>query len=409
MPPLFSRAIAVLKHQGRTELPGNSCRIGICGLGKRVAHLVGFLRRTEPGFEVVAYTDPIKDSQGVAYLRSINVAPGVFFPGLEELLSESSIDLLLIGSPNVFHVEQIECGLRAGVKIFAEKPLATDEAQTFRLIELLRIHGGDRLIAGLVLRYAPMYRDLLRFVESGALGVISSIEASEHLPPEHGAFLMRDWRRYESLTGGYLLEKCVHDLDLYRSIVGARPARVCSFGGRRTFVPSQEHLETSSPYHSWPVGWNGGGRAFSSDGDIVDHQMALVEYENGACLCFHSNLHVPNKSRRFHLTGSLAGVEGDFERNYLRIYEAKSGECIADKSYVFNAEHGHYGSEELMARDISAHIFQGRPLPVSAVDALEAGLTAIKIDQARKSGGVISLAETWSKFDALTGVEGEYP
>ena len=31
---------------------------------------------------------------------------------------------------------------------------------------------------------------------AGALGKITSIEASEHIAPYHGAFFMRDWRRY---------------------------------------------------------------------------------------------------------------------------------------------------------------------------------------------------------------------
>ncbi len=48
---------------------------------------------------------------------------------------------------------------------------------------------------GLVLRYAPLYRDLVAARDEGALGQIASIEACEHIAPYHGAFFMRDWRR----------------------------------------------------------------------------------------------------------------------------------------------------------------------------------------------------------------------
>ena len=32
---------------------------------------------------------------------------------------------------------------------------------------------------------------------------------------------------------------------------------------------------------------------FDSDADIVDHQVAIIEYENGATLAFHTNMRVP--------------------------------------------------------------------------------------------------------------------
>ena len=50
---------------------------------------------------------------------------------------------------------------------------------------------------------------------------------------------MRDWRRLEKYSGGFMLEKCCHDIDLYNSIVGDRPSRVISFGGRNNFIPSE--------------------------------------------------------------------------------------------------------------------------------------------------------------------------
>jgi hypothetical protein len=53
-----------------------------------------------------------------------------------------------------------------------------------------------------------------------------------------------------------------------------------------------------------------------------------------------------------------------------------------------------------MAADELANVRHGAPLPVSVYDALEAGLTAIKIDEARRSRTMIDLTETWARFDA---------
>lgn len=98
-------------------------------------------------------------------------------------------------------------GLEAGAKIFSEKPIVASIEQTYALAELMGRYGHGRLMVGLVLRYAPLYRDLLAARDAGQLGQIVSVEAAEHIFPYHGAFFMRDWRRYEKWSGSFMLEK----------------------------------------------------------------------------------------------------------------------------------------------------------------------------------------------------------
>jgi len=52
-----------------------------------------------------------------------------------------------------------------------------------------------------------------------------------------------------------------------------------------------------------------------------------------------------------------------------------------------------------MVESVAAHMTKGKRLPVSMVDALEADLTAIKIDEARRSRRVVDLTEAWQQFD----------
>ena len=53
-----------------------------------------------------------------------------------------------------------------------------------------------------------------------------------------------------------------------------------------------------------------------------------------------------------------------------------------------------------MARDLAAHFGRGDPLPVSVIDGLSAGLTALKIDEARERGLELDLTDVWQRFDA---------
>jgi hypothetical protein len=59
-----------------------------------------------------------------------------------------------------------------------------------------------------------------------------------------------------------------------------------------------------------------------------------------------------------------------------------------------------------MAADIAAHLTKGAPLPVSVVDALEAGLLALSMDEARRMRSVVDMAPIWERFDTALGRKG---
>ena len=61
----------------------------------------------------------------------------------------------------------------------------------------------------------------------------------------------------------------------------------------------------------------------------------------------------------------------------------------------------HYGADDLMVADILAFL-KGEiaSLPVGVVDALEAGVTALALDQARIEGRILDLTEIWARFDS---------
>ncbi|MFT4269648.1 MAG: Gfo/Idh/MocA family oxidoreductase [Pantoea sp.] len=380
-------------------------KVGIIGLGFRLSHVVKEFSKADTEFSVVGYVDPAP--AGLPNLHTFGIDPGKAFDSIDALLSHGGFDLLLVGSPNFMHLEHIRQGLAAGYTVFTEKPVVINEEQTMAMAQLVQQYGHERILVGLVLRYSPLYHDLLAARDDNRLGEITSIEATEHIKPYHGAFFQRDWRRLEKYAGPYILEKCCHDIDLYQGLMGERPVRVASFGGRKSFTPQHAPqgavTADSELYHVKPSGWSSTDAVFDSDADIVDYQTALIEYAGGATLAFHANLNVPDEFRRFCVMGTDGMAEGDFVRNYFRVHNARTGEREVDTVYSGNAYDGHYGADALMAEEIVKHIKQGTPLKVTVVDALEAGLTAIKIDEARKSKTVVDMTESWKKFDASLG------
>ena len=394
-----------LNEIGSVNREQTSMRVGIVGLGYRLGYLARVFSLARGDFEIVGYVDPAP--AGLPYTQEHGASVGKSYESIEALIDEGQLDLLMIGSPNHLHLDHIRIGLERGMKIFTEKPVVTSVEDTMALAELIARYGSDNLMVGLVLRYAPLYVDLRRAQAEGHLGEIASIEASEHIPPYHGAFFMRDWRRYEKYAGSFMLEKCCHDIDLYNGVMGCRPRYVASFGGRKSFVPENAPQNVGvndlEVYHRKPSGWLGSDKVFDSDGDIIDFQTAIVQYESGASLVFHTNINVPDDFRRFAVIGSKGMAEGDFIRNYFKVTDARTSDRLEDKTYQTSDLSQHYGADEQMAEDILKHMVEGAPLPVSVTDALEAGLLALSMDEAMRTRSVVDMTPIWQRFDAALG------
>ena len=376
-------------------------KIGAIGLGNRIAHVYHELSQINQDADLVAFVDP--QPIGKDYAEKNNFFPSQEYSSLNEMLSNEKLDLLMIGSPNHLHLDHIKIGLNAGIKIFAEKPIVVDEAQSFELAKLLGEFGQDQVLVGLVLRYSQHARSVRNLIDKNILGIIMSIEASEHIMPWHGGFFMRNWRRKEKFSGGFMLEKCCHDIDFYNMIVGCRVKRVASFGGRSSFIPEnkpENNLEEFTKYNL--TGWEAKESVFDSDADIVDHQVAIIEYDNGATLAFHTNMRVPDEFRRFAVIGTNGMVEGDFVRGFLKAHDQQNN-VVLDEDYgaAFGMVKGHYGADNLMLKDINQHLTNVEKinLPVGVKDCIEAGIIAMKIDESRKTGKIIDLTSSWSRLD----------
>jgi len=377
-------------------------KVVTAGIGLRAGHVLSIMKEEMPEIDIVGFYDPQP-----SHLDMIGTATPRY-DDVPSMLAATRPDLFFVGSPNEFHLEQIEMGLRAGVRIFTEKPVVVSMAETMRMAELIAEYGADQIMVGLVLRYSQHMNDLRAAMADGALGQVTSLEANEHIAPYHGAFFMRDWRRMTGHSGGFMLEKCCHDLDLYNMITGSRPVRVASFGGRKSFLP--DHAPTTNSeaeiFHVKKSVWNAVDDPFTSDGDIIDFQTALLEYETGTSLAFHTNLNVPDEHRRFCVMGTHGMAEGDFVRGYLRVTR-RDGSRYADHDYTQGdpaKASAHYGADHMMVHDI-AQFLRGKTqsLPVGIVDALSAGVAALALDQARETRQVVDLSHIWAEFDAKRG------
>ena len=138
-----------------------------------------------------------------------------------ELLRDPAVEAVHIVTPPDRHAEMATAALRAGKHVFVEKPLATSPADADAILAAAKDAGK---VAGVnfVMRYDPLYRQVLAIARNGWLGRLTHIgfenyASDEGLGDDH-------WFWDPAASGGILIEHGVHFFDILGAIAGA-PAR----------------------------------------------------------------------------------------------------------------------------------------------------------------------------------------
>jgi predicted dehydrogenase len=381
----------------------NRFRIAVIGLGQRIAHVLAAMEEVGWEIDMAGYADPAP--VGLPILAETAIAPGRAYADAAQLLADGPFDLVMIGTPNHLHAEHLRAAFAAGWPVFSEKPIVRTIEETFDLARDLAASRTPPLYIGLVMRSMPLVREVIARVDAGELGELISMDATEHLHPEHGAYLARNWRRKAQWGGSFMLDKVCHDFDIFGRIARSRARRVASFGGRRIFTPEQagrsKTYEDGAPaYALRDAGWMAANDAFHSDMDLYDHQVALAQYESGLAVSFHSNSHVALQERRWYLAGTEATLLADLVRNKLMIRPALDRRKPERMDFASRTEDLHNGADQAMAIDLLAALEGEKAFPVTPRESMEAGLTVMAIDEAATSGEVVDMAPIWARLDA---------
>jgi predicted dehydrogenase len=213
----------------------SALEIAILGCGSRGRTYAGIAVSFGDRYRITAAVDPVAQRrEAVAGLSSSGTTRKFASTG-EFFAAGRLADVLIIATQDVDHFEHASAALRAGYDILLEKPAAETLDRCESLDTLAR--ALDRRIAVcFVLRYTPFYSTVKAVVESGQLGKIISIRASEGVEPFHQAhsFVRGHWSKSDAATP-MIVAKCSHDADLLCWLAGSAPAGISSFGGLEWF------------------------------------------------------------------------------------------------------------------------------------------------------------------------------
>ena len=296
------------------------------GCGARTRTYIGLAGRQPGRYLPVAAADPRPERLKQTAQLSNNPAFRTF-KDADAILAEGKLaDVMIIGTQDAWHRKHAIAAMETGYDLLLEKPIATTLEDTLT-VEATARRLGRRVLVCHVLRYTPLYRQIKTILESGALGEIVSINATEGVGAFHQAhsFVRGHWAVTRQSSPMILAKSC-HDLDILRWLAGQPCEQVSSAGGLTHFRAANAPegapercldgcpVEDSCPYYArhyvgkekfwlehicdlpkkasdeerlaWIHSSPWGRCVYRCDNDAVDHQVVQLQFAGGLTASF---------------------------------------------------------------------------------------------------------------------------
>ena len=343
--------------------------IGIIGFGRRgVSLAVPLLEHFSDRVEFIGFCD--HNSKKTAAARNwTNSRCGAVYDNIEEFLQIPEMDLVMICVPQFAHAELACRAFAAGKDIFLEKPMARNIAECDSILAA-RDKAGKELFMGFNLRNHSVCLKIKELLSSGIVGKPQTIVCTDFY--SGGMTYFRRWHRLKKNSGGLIVEKGCHSLDLLNWFMDSRPILVASLGGLDVYLPKSEaasncrncklasqcqyFVDVFDKQHKVDE-WGHDPDEFdlciyNSPKDTFDNHMVLIEYANSCRATYIESFasRVTGKSgRQFIINGPQGQIWADLSINKITVYfnhalgEVKGQSC----EYFFPEESGSHGGADI--------------------------------------------------------------
>lgn len=215
---------------------GKKITVALAGLGSRGKDTYAHAAKAYPDkMEITAIAD-INPQKVQMVAEEYRIAAEHCYGSAEEMLEEPRLaDVMFITTQDRQHVRQAIAALRKGYHILLEKPISPDLEECREIVKVAK-ECGRKVVVCHVLRYTPVFRKVKEILDSGVLGDIVDINASENVGWFHMAhsFVRGNWRNSDE-SSPMILQKCCHDMDLYLWLANKKCKSLSSFGSTYLF------------------------------------------------------------------------------------------------------------------------------------------------------------------------------
>jgi len=160
-----------------------------------------------------------------------------YYKNYEDLLAVEGLDAVSLCVPTSMHYDVGRIVIEKGKHVLIEKPIADTVENARKLVSLAK-KAGVKLAVGHIERFNPAVQELKRLVDSGKLGDITSILARRVgiMPPR-----IKD--------ANVIIDIAVHDIDVFRYVLGKEPESVCALGGKALIKDREDYADILMKYN----------------------------------------------------------------------------------------------------------------------------------------------------------------
>jgi predicted dehydrogenase len=281
--------------------------------------------------ELVAVCDANRVRAGYCVSRLPRPVP--VYTDFATLLREVDPDGIVVATHDCTHARFVIAGLKAGKRVYSEKPLCTTDAQCRAILAAAKRSKG-RCFVTHNMRYAAALEQIRDIIRDGTLGTVTFMQFDETLDRCHGADYFRRWHRQTANSGGLLIHKASHHFDILNWWAGAKPAEVraqgrlafygkngpfrgkrclgCAHARKCAFHADMFSLDLYREMYRRAEGEDGylrDGCVFDPAIDIYDQMGVLIRYANGIDVSYTLTAFSPYESLRCVIEGSKGRLE----------------------------------------------------------------------------------------------------
>ncbi len=398
-------------------------KLVVLGLGARGKIYATYAKTYPEKFDLVAIIE--NDPDRIEMAKNTYPTAQVFSDYKDFLKAGISADIVAVATQDKDHKEHSIAFMEKGYDLLLEKPIANNKQDCIDIYNASKKYGRKVIICH-VLRYTPFYSTVKRVIDSGKLGEVITIHASENVGYYHQAhsFVRGPWQNSKE-SSPMILAKCCHDMDIIRYLMGEECKKVSSFGD--LFYFNSEHAPKNSAEYCSDCKvedcvfkaqkiYLEQGRDFSSyfttkeltdenvlqdlkhtqydkcvyksNNDVVDHQVTIMQFEKGKTATHTMTAFSKEIYRDLKIHGTKAELVGVIEENWIEIRPyGKEVERI--EIDVSNATvGGHMGGDFYMMDGIYKDLNGEKADGVTYLDvSIESHLMSFGAEESRLDGG----------------------
>ncbi len=262
----------------------DTIRLGLIGCGGRGTYDSTNCMKAAEGVELIAMGDGFKDrlDNSLKQLKKnlgekIKVTEDKCFVGFDaykKVVECDDVDMVILTEPPHFRPEHLKAAIEAGKHVFMEKPVAVDPVGVRSVITSSELADKKKLtiVAGTQSRRMAHIMAVMERIHNGDIGkivggqcvrigggMLTWREDTKVRKPEWSdmEWQLRRWLFITWLSGDFITEMHIHNLDLINWALDSHPVRCFGLGGRE--------VRTGPEY-----------------GNVFDHFSVEYEYPNGA-------------------------------------------------------------------------------------------------------------------------------